>query len=282
LKCKEDKRRKGKNMKLCVCGKGGSGKSTVVALLANGFSRRGKEVVVLDSDESNSSLYWMLGLERPPVPLMEMVGGKKSIQQKMIARFASGEKEPAMTIWQMDSITSQAIPREYVSGKGGRKLVATGKILQSLEGCACPMGTVTKEFLKKFQHTQNEIVLVDMEAGIEHFGRGVETGVDAVLSVVEPSLESIALAAKVKELTQSAGALYKGAILNKIVSPEQGKVVAGKLDGLGVSVLGTIGQNGDIQSACLEGRPLDPQVASAEIDAIITVLIQDGIRHPGQ
>ncbi len=263
-------------MKLCVCGKGGSGKSTMVALLTNGFRRRGKEVVVLDSDESNSSLYWMLGFDRPPRPLMEMVGGKKSVQQKMMAKFSSGEKEPAMTIWQMNSITSRAIPPEYVADKGGRKLVATGKILQSLEGCACPMGTVTKEFLKKFQPAPDEIVLVDMEAGIEHFGRGVETGVDMVVSVVEPSLESISLAAKVRELTQTTGALFKGAILNKIASPEQGKVVADKLKGLGVPFLGTIGHSGDIQSACLEGRPFDSQVASGEIENIIAFLLQDG------
>jgi len=186
-----------------------------------------------------------------------------------------------MTIWQLESITSKAIPAEFVVAKDGRKLVATGKILQSLEGCACPMGTVTKEFLKKFQAARDEVVLVDMEAGIEHFGRGVETGVDMVLSVVEPSLESISLAAKVKELTQSAGALYKGAILNKIASPEQGKVVAGKLDGLGVSVLGAIGHNGDIQAACLEGMPLDPQVASTEVDGIVAVLVQDGTRNSG-
>ncbi|MBN1106127.1 MAG: P-loop NTPase [Deltaproteobacteria bacterium] len=267
-------------MKLCVCGKGGSGKSTVVALLANGFSRRGKEVVVLDSDESNSSLYWMLGLERPPVPLMEMVGGKKSVQQKLMAKLASGAMDTPMSIWQMESITTGAIPQEYVSVKPGRKLVATGKILQSLEGCACPMGTVTKEFLKKFRPAADEVVLVDMEAGIEHFGRGVETGVDGVLSVVEPSLESISLAAKVKELTESAGALYQGAVLNKIASPEQGRLVTDKLGGLGVSVLGAIGQNGDIQSACLEGKPLDSGVASAEVDGIVSALLQDGTGKP--
>jgi CO dehydrogenase maturation factor len=260
-------------MKLCVCGKGGSGKSTVVTLLANGFMRRGKEVVVLDSDESNSSLYWMLGLDSPPMPLMEMVGGKKSIQKRMIARFSSGENDPAMTIWQMDSIRSVDLPAEYVSAKGSRRLVTTGKILQSMEGCACPMGTVTKEFLKKFQPAPNEIVLVDMEAGIEHFGRGVETGVDMVVSVVEPSLESISLAAKVSELTGASGALFKGAILNKITSPEQEKVVNEKLQGLGIPVLGAIEQKGEIQSACLEGKPFDSQVASEAIKGILSRLL---------
>lgn len=137
-----------------------------------------------------------------------------------------------------------------------------------------PMGTVTKEFLKKFRPAPDEIVIVDMEAGIEHFGRGVETGVDMVVSVVEPSLEAISLAVKVKELAQASGALFKGAILNKVASPEQGKILAEKLNSHGVSVLGSIGQSAEIQSACLEGKPLDSEVSSGEIEKIISVLLQ--------
>lgn len=69
-------------MKICICGKGGTGKSTVVVLLADALKRAGKDVIVLDSDESNSSLFCMLGFDKSPRPLMDMVGGKKSIQQK--------------------------------------------------------------------------------------------------------------------------------------------------------------------------------------------------------
>lgn len=256
-------------MKICVCGKGGSGKSLVVALLADAFQRLGKNVIVLDSDESNASLFWMLGFDRPPQPLMDLVGGKKHLQQKMIAKFAKGEDEPAMSIWETEKITSRAIPSEYVMERGGLRLVATGKIHQALEGCACPMGVVTREFLKKLQLAPDEVALVDMEAGLEHFGRGVENSVDLVVCVVEPSLESISLAAKVMDLTRSAGAFFKGAILNKIASSYQKSIVSGKLKELGVPVIGTIGLQNDIQSACLEGRRLDNQIASAEMEEII-------------
>lgn len=78
-------------MKICVCGKGGSGKSTVVALLASAYQRLGKQVVVLDSDESNASLFWMLGFDQPPQPLLDLVGGKKQVQQKMLAKFTKGD-----------------------------------------------------------------------------------------------------------------------------------------------------------------------------------------------
>jgi len=261
-------------MKICVCGKGGSGKSTVVTLLTEGLKRRGKEVIVLDSDESNSSLSWMLGFEQPPRPLMDLVGGKKSVQQKMIAKFTSGEEEPEMTIWEMEKIPSREIPTDYVMGNMGLKLVVTGKIHQSLEGCACAMGTVTREFLKKLQLTPDEITVVDMEAGIEHFGRGIEASIDMVVSVVEPSLESISLAKKVMDLTKTAGAFFNGAILNKISSPEQKNNVTKKLNELGVPVIGTIGYHSEIQSACLEGHRLDASVAAAEMKNIIGELLQ--------
>jgi CO dehydrogenase maturation factor len=259
-------------MKICVCGKGGSGKSTAVTLLTEAFQRLGKNVIVLDSDESNSNLFWMLGFDRPPQPLMDLVGGKKAVQRKMLARFAKGEAETAMSIWEMEKITSDAIPMDYVMEKNGRRLVETGKIHQSLEGCACAMGVVTREFLKKLHLAPDEVALIDMEAGIEHFGRGVENSVDLVVSVVEPSLESISLAAKIMELTKSAGAVFKGVILNKIHSADQESIISGKLSALGIPVIGTIPLHNDIQMACLEGKRLDNQLAASEMNRIVHVL----------
>jgi CO dehydrogenase maturation factor len=78
-------------MKIAVCGKGGTGKSTVVALLAGEFRKIGWEVVVIDSDESNSGLHWMLGLERRPEPLMDFVGGKIPFRPGMVEACLKGE-----------------------------------------------------------------------------------------------------------------------------------------------------------------------------------------------
>ncbi len=261
-------------MKICVCGKGGSGKSVVLCLLAAGFQQSGKNVIVLDSDESNANLFWMLGLDRPPRPLMELVGGKKAVQQKMLARFTRGEDEPSMTIWETDELFTQEIPSDYIVGDDNCKLVVTGKVHQSLEGCACPMGAITREFLKRLRLADDEVAVVDMEAGIEHFGRGVEASVDMVLCVVEPSMESIFLAKKVMDLTEQAGASFKGAILNKISSREQQDIVTEKLKGLGVPIIGTIGYDTEIQSACLEGRSLAVRPPSAEVANITSELLR--------
>ncbi len=194
-------------MKISVCGKGGSGKSTVVSLLAGAAQARGLKTLVIDSDESNSGLFRMLGFENPPLPLMELVGGKKSLKEKMSQSDVLTEAE----------IRVKNIPPQHICKKDGLMLVSIGKILQALEGCACPMGVLSREFLKKLHLDENEIAIVDMEAGVEHFGRGLDAEIDNLVLVVEPSFESITLAEKIRNLAKE---MQKNlwAVLNKINS----------------------------------------------------------------
>ncbi|HID29549.1 MAG TPA: ATP-binding protein, partial [Desulfobacterales bacterium] len=177
-------------MKISICGKGGSGKSTVVALLAKAAQKRGGCVLVVDSDESNSGLYGMLGFKSAPVPLMELVGGKATLKKKM----------RETSVLERSQITLEEIPSPYFQKKDRLVLISIGKILQSLEGCACPMGVLSREFLKKLSLDESWITLVDMEAGVEHFGRGIDNAIDKVILVVEPSFESVTVAEKIREL----------------------------------------------------------------------------------
>lgn len=107
------------------------------------------------------------------------------------------------------------IPEEYVSKTDNISLMSVGKIHDFGEGCACPMGVLSKHLLKNIDVGSNDIVLVDTEAGIEHFGRGVEEGCDALLMVIDPSYESICLSDKISSLAESAGKdLYY--VLNRV------------------------------------------------------------------
>ena len=65
----------------------------------------------------------------------------------------------------------------------GVKLMASGKIHTANEGCACTMGNVLTQFVEHLILTEDEYALIDMEAGIEHFGRGIDNGVDLILMV---------------------------------------------------------------------------------------------------
>ena len=96
--------------------------------------------MVVDSDESNSGLFRMLGFKSPPVPLMELVGGKAALKKKI----------QTPSVFERPEITIEEIPSRYIQSRDGLVLVSIGKILQSLEGCACAMGVLSREFLKNF------------------------------------------------------------------------------------------------------------------------------------
>lgn len=261
-------------MKVSVCGKGGSGKSTVVALLAAELQTRKYRVLVVDSDESNSGLYRMMGLPGPVQPLLELVGGKKNVQRAMRAQFSTGEDEPEMTVLSRPEVHTRDLPEEYIVEKNGRRLVAIGKIHQSLEGCACPMGVLNREFLKKLRLEPDEIALVDMEAGIEHFGRGVDTSIDTVVTVVEASLESVELAEKVQRLAVEAGANFAGAILNKLSSDELASNLSAELRARGISLLAMIPYHEQIAQANMAGAALDSAMPGTEVAAAVDALLE--------
>jgi CO dehydrogenase maturation factor len=255
-------------MKISVCGKGGSGKSTVVALLANEAQARGYHVLVVDSDESNSGLFRMLGFDHPPVPLMELVGGKQSLKQKMGQPNVLSETQ----------ITTAQIPEQHLIQRNGLMLVSIGKILQALEGCACPMGVLSREFLKKLTLEPNELTIVDMEAGVEHFGRGVETSIDNVLIVVEPPLESVNVAQKIHDLASGIGIKNVGAIMNKVPSEEIATRLRTELQERHIEAVGCIYFDADIFSSSLNGTIPRKGVAVRGIkDILDRILSRAGI-----
>ena len=187
-------------MKVLICGKGGSGKSTITALLAKAMARKGYNVLVVDSDESNFGLHRQLGVEMPD-DFMNYLGGKKALGEKMMKAFQKGE---AVSIFD-EKWGIPEIPGAYTVENGNIKMMAVGKIHDFGEGCACPMGALAKHLLKNIETTSEDLVLVDTEAGIEHFGRGVEEGCDLILMVLDPSYESIRLSEKIRELAEKAG-----------------------------------------------------------------------------
>lgn len=260
-------------MKISVCGKGGSGKSVIVALLAKELKNRGYRVLVVDSDESNSALYRILGLDQPPEPILGLVGGKKKLQEKMAARFSSGASEAKMRILPQDRISVKDIPSRHIARAGGLALVNIGKILHSQEGCACPMGVLTREFLARLSLTSREIAVVDMEAGIEHFGRGVATGIDTVVIVVESSFESVELASRMVDLAAESGVRKTITILNKVTSPYMSAKLKDQLHRRGIDPTGIVRYDTEVFEAALEGREIQEGAASAGIKPIVDALL---------
>jgi CO dehydrogenase maturation factor len=254
--------------KIAVCGKGGSGKSTVVTLLANALRDRGYRILVVDSDESNPGLYRMLGFEHRPEPLLQLVGGKKKVFE---AFSDSAQAQPSILL--QDQIRTDELPSPYLAKADHISMVCIGKILQSLEGCACPMGVLSREFLTRLSPEEDELVLVDMEAGVEHFGRGVETSLDSVLIVTEPSFDSLELAERIHALAAEVHMKPIWAILNKVRSEEIALELTEQLQSRGVSVIGSIRYDAAVFRSGLQGRPIRGSKAQRDVAVILDRLL---------
>ena len=254
--------------KIAICGKGGSGKSITTTLLANGMQSRRHRVLVVDSDESNTGLYRLLGFDHSPEPLLDLMGGKQKIEEELAARIVAGESELSVELMR-DEISVAEIPDRYILARDGIRLVNVGKILMALEGCACPMGVVSRSFLKKLRLESDEIAIIDLEAGVEHFGRGVETSVDTVLVVVEPSVDSLEIAERIFELSSGLNIGDVWAVLNKIPSDDIAARLKERLDHKGIPVIGSIHNDTEVFQACLEGRPVHGDIAASDMDRVL-------------
>ena len=260
--------------KIAVCGKGGSGKSVLVRLLASGLQARGRQVLVVDADESNTGLHRMMGFTDPPAPLINFMGSKQKVEDEIIAEIqAGGSEETAELMKERLEMPVADIPPEYMFvTDDGIKLVMLGKIMMALEGCACPMGIVSRSFMKKLRLNPDEVAVVDLEAGVEHFGRGVETSMDCVLVVVEPSIDSLEIAEKISELSNQIQIADVWVVLNKITSEEVAEKLTDRLSQRDIRVIGAIHQDPEIFEACLEGRPIKGAAAAEDVNKILDFL----------
>ena len=238
-------------MKMLVCGKGGCGKSTVVALLARELGSRGKRVLVVDSDESNFGLHSMLGMRRPK-DFMDYFGGKKVLFDKV--KSIEGP------------IRLDELPRDYIAAKGNIKLLAMGKIYNFGEGCACPINALSSRFLENIRVGRDEFLIADTDAGVEHLGRGVERGCDVILVIVEPSKESIEIGERIVDMASSLRKKVYFA-LNKIEDATR-SVIMSRLDEN--RIIGSIPRDEQIFAIGLKGSEMN--VTMDEVAALADFL----------
>ncbi len=174
------------------------------------LTKRRYKVIVVDNDESNFGLHIQLGIELPKDFALHF-GGKRMVAEKLLeSKGVEGERFSVIG----GGIRASDIPEDYMSKKGGVNLLAIGKIRDFGEGCACPFNALSADLLRMLKLNEGEFALVDTDAGVEHFGRGVETGCDLLLMVIDTSQESIRLAEKGNKIAEEAGKpLYY--VLNK-------------------------------------------------------------------
>jgi CO dehydrogenase nickel-insertion accessory protein CooC1 len=278
--------------KIGVFGRGGSGKSTVSVLLARALSRAGYGVVLLDADSTNAGLAEALGLEKPPRPLIDHFGG-------MV--FAGGTVTCPVddpTPLAGGEISLAQLPETCVGqGVDGIHLLLAGKMGGRGAGAGCdgPMAKIARD-LKLRSGPEKLVTLVDFKAGFEDTARGVVTGLDRAVVVVNPTLAAVELAADMKQavhklrgqtrpetshlgtraLVALAHSLYRKArirgvwcLLNNIPDGKTEQILRRRLAERGIEPLGVIHTDRAIADSWLEALALESRPAIREAASIV-------------
>jgi CO dehydrogenase maturation factor len=230
-------------MKIAISGKGGVGKTTIMALLANQFKKQGKEVLLIDAD---------------PSPHMAQTIGIKDIDKvKPIAEMTEllverSGKTPGSPFYQVNPMVDDLL-KKFMIEQDGLKLMVLGSIQTAEGGCACPENTVLKRMLTKLLLRPTQVVLLDMEAGVEHLGRGTIAGVDHLLVLVIPSKASVMTAQKIKKLAVDSG-IPKISFVGNLVQDEDDKKFL--QESLGESPAAFFPESTIVKKAERHGKPL--------------------------
>lgn len=249
-------------MKIMVCGKGGSGKTVLSILMARALSRRFK-VYIVDSDESNSLLPVFLGVKAPR-PLIEYVGGKREEEE-----FEKMEPDivGALSVAGR-GIRPSHLPSDYISvSEEGVGLITIGKVREYGEGCACPLNILTRILLGNMSLEEDEVVLIDTDAGIEHIGRRVEEVSDGILTVVDPTAESLELALVFKGVAKKLGKKF-WVIANKVTNDVKDLIVK-EASEIGLEIDGFVGFDAELYISCLKKEPLRAKAAFLDVQRIV-------------
>ena len=258
--------------RILVCGKGGSGKSTLVSLLAAVLQDKGYQVMVLDGDASNPEglvrLLFGVGVQGEPKPLIEFFGGVERVtcpvdDPSPLTRIGDRDPVPDRPI----NLSGEIAP-EYSLARGGLRLLQAGKIETYGQGCDGPLEKVVRDFL-----IEDAVVsLIDEKAGVEHFGRRIPDRMDIILSILDCTRESVSIARRISGFAKEIQTENAWFVLNKAESKAMEAQMMDLLGELGTRVIGSVPYIPGLAQAALSGRPLKEHLAARHVAPIVARL----------
>jgi len=202
-------------MKFAITGKGGTGKTTIAGILAHYFNNDGYKVLAVDADpDANLASALGISIEKASslLPISE--------QRQLIKERTGASPRQFGQLFKINPAVHD-IPDKFCVDFQGIKLLVMGAVRKGGSGCACPENVLLRNLLSEIILNRDEVVMVDMEAGIEHLGRATAESIDTMLIIVEPGSRSISTAQTIMNLGKEIGVPSFGIIGNKIQNEKQ-------------------------------------------------------------